>query len=128
MSSYDWEQGNINVKLRQAVVLEIVKRTVGWDTVEESAPTQTEEDATSSLRVRDERAPATLGSFTRSHLKRRNGGTSVGYTGQAALRREQCDIIIEKRAVTRLRHSKQLSVTTIAHVTEEQCFLWGPRV
>jgi lysophospholipid acyltransferase (LPLAT)-like uncharacterized protein len=35
---------------------------------------------------------------------------------------EQCDIITEEKAVIRLWHSKQLiSITTIAHATEEWC-------
>jgi hypothetical protein len=39
-----------------------------------------------------------------------------------------CNIVTEERAVTRLRHSKQLTtVTTIAHVTEGRIFLWCPR-
>jgi hypothetical protein len=38
-----------------------------------------------------------------------------------------CDIKTEERAVTRLRNSKQLNTVTIAHATEERCFLCGPR-
>jgi hypothetical protein len=38
-----------------------------------------------------------------------------------------CEIITERRAVTGLRHSKQLiNLTTIAHATEELCFLCCP--
>jgi hypothetical protein len=39
-----------------------------------------------------------------------------------------CDIITEERAIARLHHSKELiSITTIAHPTEELCSLCGMR-
>jgi hypothetical protein len=34
-----------------------------------------------------------------SPWKRRNGDMPVGYSGQAALRREQCDMMAEKAAI-----------------------------
>jgi hypothetical protein len=93
--------------------------------VEELATAQAKEPAPHSCRARDVGAPATLGSFACNDRKRRNGGTAVGYSGRATLRREQCDIITEEIAVTRLRYSKQpISVIKIAHATIKE--LWEP--
>jgi hypothetical protein len=51
---------------------------------------QMEEEATSSLRASPVEAPATSGYSLL--INRRNGDTLIGYSGQAALRKEQCDV------------------------------------
>jgi hypothetical protein len=43
--------------------------------MEESAPTQTDDETTSSLRAKDVGAPATLGSFARTVGKEDDSGT-----------------------------------------------------
>jgi hypothetical protein len=90
--------------------------------VEGPATAQAKEETTHTWSARDVGAPVTLGSFACTDRKRMNGGTPVGYSGRAALRREQCDIT-EEKVSTRLRHSKQpISITTIAHATVKE--LW----
>jgi hypothetical protein len=49
-----------------------------------------EEETTSSLRVRDVGALATLESLTRTVRRRRYGGTPVDYSGRITLNGEQC--------------------------------------
>jgi hypothetical protein len=77
-----------------------------YDIAEEPATTQVKEETTRSLRARDVQAPATLRTFTHTERKRRNGSRPVGYSGQAALKRKQCNITTEGRDITRLQHSK----------------------
>jgi hypothetical protein len=86
---------------------------------------QAKEETIHSLRATDVWAPTILRTFATTDQKGINDGTPVGYWGQAALRKEQCDTT-EERAVTRLWHSKQLISVTIRHSTEERCFMCGP--
>jgi hypothetical protein len=63
--------------------------------VEVSAPIETKEDAMSDLRNGAVGAPATSGSSL--PLNGINGGTPIGYSGRAALKREQCCIYAQTK-------------------------------
>jgi hypothetical protein len=58
--------------------------------------------------------------------RRRNDGTSVGYSGRVALRREQCDMMhtglleTEATAVARQRLGKDVTAEKKKHVTIEK--------
>jgi hypothetical protein len=61
-----------------------------------------------------------------SPWRRRNGGTPVGYSGGAALRRKQCDMTAESGiveridgAIARQRRGKHISSATNQHATTE---------
>jgi hypothetical protein len=58
--------------------------------VEESAPTQTEEETTNGLRGGAVGAPTTPGNSL--PVNGRNGDTPIEYSGRAALRMEECDM------------------------------------
>jgi hypothetical protein len=62
------------------------------DIVEGPAASRTEEKTTDSLHADAVGALATLRSFACTYQKRRKRHTYTGYSGQAALRREQCSV------------------------------------
>jgi hypothetical protein len=89
--------------------------------MEEPATTQAKEEATSSLRVREIGASTTLGTSARTDRKGRNCGRPILYSGRAALKKEQRDIITEERAVRKSRYNWRLIiVTSVAYVTKER--------